>query len=641
MRADNAAYAALCVLLFAAGGCSARAAGQAQPQPQQERPAAGGAREQGIRPYASAIPRGAAADTGMFVVHTTVDRVLFEIPDSLLGREMLMISRWASVPTNFGGFNPAGFSAQEQIMTWERRGDRILLRKHSYDQVAADSTPIALSVTANNLAPIVASFAIQAISPDSAGVVIDVTDFYKGDTPAISALSPSRRRDYGVRRLDPDRSFINSARSYPMNVEIRHTQTFEAATPPSDAHIGALTVDMNQSLVLLPREPMRPRLADERVGWFTLRQIDFSSSALKAAERTVLRRWRLEPRDPAAYARGELVEPVKPIVFYLDPGTPDEWRPFIRQGVEDWNVAFEAAGFKNAIEARDPPTPEQDPEFDPDDVRYSTVRYVANLTRNAMGPSVSDPRTGEIIESDIIWYHNHLRSYRNRLMVETGATNAAARSLQTEMELIGETVRQVIAHEIGHALGLPHNMIASSAYSVDSLRSPSFTAANGVAPSVMDYARQNYVAQPGDGVTRFVRMIGPYDLYAINWGYRVIPSADPVAEQLVLDRWIAEKSGDPRFRFYGGDGMDPRAQTEDIGSDPVLASSLGIANPLTVEARAAERWTQRRVVQRDDGAQPGGAVVAEEHLFMVMYLHATNDLACGSRSFTYQCHLWF
>src|SRR5690606_5634393 len=228
MRADNAAFAALCVLLLAAGGCSARAAGQAQAPPQQAERPAGNAREQGIRPYPSAIPRGAAADTGMFVVHTTADRVLFEIPDSLLGREMLMISRWASVPTNFGGFNPAGFSAQEQIMTWERRGDRILLRKHSYDQGAADSPPIALSVNANNLAPIVASFAIQAISPDSAGVVIDVTDFYKGDTPAISALNPSRRRDYGVRRLDPERSFINSARSYPMNVEIRHTQTFEA-----------------------------------------------------------------------------------------------------------------------------------------------------------------------------------------------------------------------------------------------------------------------------------------------------------------------------------------------------------------------------------------------------------------------------
>src|SRR5690606_31782192 len=226
-----------------------------------------------------------------------------------------------------------GFSAQEQIMTWERRGDRILLRKHSYDQVAADSAPIALSVNANNLAPIVASFAIQAISPDSAGVVIDVTDFYEGDTPAISSLSPARRREYGVRRLDPDRSFINSARSYPMNVEIRHTQTFEATTPPSDAHIGALTVEMNQSLVLLPREAMRPRYADDRVGYFSIRQVNFGIADQKAPEQRFIRRWRLEPSDVQAYARGELVEPVKPIVYYLDPATPPEYRTCVRRGI--------------------------------------------------------------------------------------------------------------------------------------------------------------------------------------------------------------------------------------------------------------------------------------------------------------------
>ena len=573
-------------------GCS-RTPPATRPAPARDTAAAAGPKA-----YSKVVPSSATRDSGLFAVIRNGDKILWQIPDSLIGRDMLWLTRIAAAAEDLSPFTNAGSNINDYLVRFERQGDQILLRTHGTRYVADSALPISRSVAANTFAPIIRSFAVEAITPDSNAVVIDVTSFLESDVPAISGLSSGMRTQFKVRRLDPDRSFVESVKAFPLNVEVRQVQTFDATEPPSQQSTGTVSLTTAQSLVLLPREPMRPRLADERVGWFTLRQIDFSSSALKAAERTVLRRWRLEPRDPAAYARGELVEPVKPIVFYLDPGTPDEWRPFIRQGVEDWNVAFEAAGFKNAIEARDPPTPEQDPEFDPDDVRYSTVRYVANLTRNAMGPSVSDPRTGEIIESDIIWYHNHLRSYRNRLMVETGATNAAARSLQTEMELIGETVRQVIAHEIGHALGLPHNMIASSAYSVDSLRSPSFTAANGVAPSVMDYARQNYVAQPGDGVTRFVRMIGPYDLYAINWGYRVIPSADPVAEQLVLDRWIAEKSGDPRFRFYGGDGMDPRAQTEDIGSDPVLASSLGIANLKRVlpelptwTATAGENWS--------------------------------------------------
>ncbi|MEZ4378922.1 MAG: zinc-dependent metalloprotease [Gemmatimonadales bacterium] len=583
MSRPIAVAASLLVLL---AGC-ARGTAQTTPTPARSAtpadstPRAGAGRPSGPQPYARVIPRGATADSGLFVVRQGDNKIFWEIPDSLLGRDMLWLTRIAAAAEDLSGFTNAGSNINEYLVRFERDGDRILLRSQGTRYVADSTLPIAKSVAANTFAPILQAFDIKAETPDSLATVIDVTAFLDGDVAAISGLGSGFRTQFKVRRMDPARSFVESVKVFPQNLEVRQVQTFDAAEPPSQRSTGTISLTTAQSLVLLPREPMRPRYADERVGWFSLRQIDFSSRALKADERQLIQRWRLEPKDPAAYARGELVEPVKPILFYLDPGTPTEWRPYIKQGVEDWNAAFETAGFRNAIIAKDPPSKAEDPEFDPDDVRYSTVRYVANLTRNAMGPSVADPRTGEIIESDIIWYHNHLRSYRNRLMVETGAANPGARSLDIEHDLIGETVRQVIAHEIGHALGLPHNMIASSSFPVDSLRSPSFTSEYGVAPSIMDYARQNYVAQPGDGVTRFVRKIGPYDHYAINWGYRVIPGAEaetPQAERAVLDRWILAKADDPRYRFYGGDGMDPRAQTEDIGGDPVAASTYGLMN---------------------------------------------------------------
>jgi len=513
----------------------------------------------------------------MFTVHKVDAKYYYEVPDSLLGRDMLFLSRIAQAPQDLSGFLNAGSNTGQQVVRWERSGDRILLRGVDYRYVAADSLPIAYSVRTNTLSPILRSFRIEAFSRDSASYVVDVTSFFEDDTPLLNGLSQAQRTQFRVRRFDPARSFIDHVKSFPQNIEVKHTQTYDATDPPASRGGATLSIQMQQSMVLLPREPMRPRHADPRVGWFSIDQIDFSIPEYKAGERTLIRRWRLEPRDPAAYARGEVVDPIKPIIFYIDPGTPTEWREWIKRGVEDWKPAFESAGFRNAIQARDPPSKAEDPDFDMDDVRYNSVRYIANMTRNATGPSVSDPRTGEIIESDIIWYHNHLRSYRNRLMVETGAANPAARSLHMDMALIGETVRQVIAHEIGHALGLPHNMTASSSLPVDSLRSPSFTSRYGVAATIMDYARQNYVAQPGDGVTRFVRKIGPYDHYAINWGYRIIPNTTPASERATLDRWIREKASDPMYRFEES-GIDPRTQTEDIGDDPVRASGFGIAN---------------------------------------------------------------
>lgn len=545
----------------------------------------------GIRPYSQVITSAAKTDKGLFDLHWVDEKLYYEIPDSLLGREMLLVSRIAEVPSNYYGYYSGGSKTAEQVITFTRRRNDILIRKHSYNAVASDTLPVYRSVQANNFAPIIASFPIKAYNKDSSAVVIEMTGFFTSDIEAISGATNAIRKEYQVRRLDSGRSYIESAKSFPQNIEVRHVLTYQAASPPSNQHTATLSMLMNQSMVLLPKEPMRPRYEDYRVGWFTIKQINYGLDEQKAATQSFIRRWRLEPRDMEAYKRGELVEPIKPIVYYIDPATPAKYVPYIKQGVEDWNEAFEEAGFKNAIVAKEAPSPEEDPDWNPEDIRYSTVRWVASTIRNAIGPSVSDPRTGEIIESDIVWYHNHMRSYRNRLMIETGAANPEARKLKLDDDLIGETMRRVISHEVGHALGLPHNMQASSAYPVDSLRSGTFTQKYGIATTIMEYARQNYVAQPGDENIRFIRQLGPYDKYAINWGYRVIPEAKtPEDEKPVLDSWIEEKAGDPVYRFASSTGYDPSAQTEDLSDDPVQASTYGLMNLKRVVPNLIE-WT--------------------------------------------------
>ncbi|MFT6948411.1 MAG: hypothetical protein ACJARP_002845 [Vicingaceae bacterium] len=545
-----------------------------------------------IKAYKEIITAKAKSDDGIFHVHQVEEYYYFEIPFRQLEKDMLLVSRIAKIPAGLGGgYLNAGSKTNEQVVRWSRVNNSIHLKSISFNSVADEELPIFKSVVDNNYAPVLAAFKIKAFNKDSTTAVIEVNEFFLKDIPALSGLNNSLRKKYKVKGLDKARSFINRMQSYPENIEIRHDMTYSASEPPSDYRSGTISMQMSQSFYLLPEQAMQPRLFDKRVGWFTVSQIDYGSEALKADEKTYLRRWRLEPKDAEAYARGELVEPIKPIVYYLDPATPKKWRPYFRQGIEDWQTAFEAAGFKNAILAKDAPTKEEDPDWSPEDARYSTVRYVATSTRNAMGPSVSDPRSGEIIESDIVWYHNHLRSYRNRYLLETGAANPKARTLNTPEEEIGEMMRMVISHEIGHALGLPHNMKASFAYPTDSLRSPSFTNKWGLASTLMDYTRYNYVAQPGDGEVRWVRMLGPYDSYAINWGYRVIPNVKSAQqEKATLNAWINEKAGDPVYLFGGRNRFDPSSQTESVGDDPIKASSYGLNN-LKIVAKNLNKWT--------------------------------------------------
>ena len=550
--------------------------------------------------YTDFVSSKTKTDEGVFKVHETNDKFMYEIPKSYFGKEMLLVTRLKELPAGLGGgYVNAGSKINTQVIVWETFKNKILLKVKSYNAVANDSLPIYKSVVANNLEPVIFAFDIKTQNQDSTAVLIDVTDFFSSDVKAISGLPDSFRKTYKVKRLDASRSFINTIKSYPKNIEVVQDFTFEADEPPSNASTNTISLRINQSMFVLPEDKMMPRIYDKRVGYFSLGNVDYSSEALKADDKRYIKRWRLEPKDLAAYHRGELVEPIKPIVYYLDPATPDKLKKYIKQGVDDWQKVFETAGFKNAIMAKYAPTLEEDPEFSMEDVRYSSIRYVASTTRNATGPSVSDPRTGEIIESDIIWYHNHLRSYRNRYLLETGAANPSARTLDTPPEEIGEMMRMVISHEVGHALGLPHNMAASYAYPVDSLRSGNFTQKMGIAATIMDYARYNYVAQPGDKNIRFIRQLGPYDHYAINWGYRKIPNVkNPEQEIKTLDSWIEEKSDNPIYRF-GGARFDPSAQTEGIGNDQVKASTYGVSN-LKIVAKNLQNWTSNQTNNYDD-----------------------------------------
>ncbi|CDA72614.1 zinc-dependent metalloprotease [Phocaeicola coprocola] len=515
---------------------------------------------------------------GMFNVYAQDGKYYFEIPVSLLQRDMLVVNKLQRVPfeLNDAGVNRGtNYETQMIRFEWNKEEKKIRVRQSRPLPESPENDAITRSVRDNFISPLIADFKLEACNADSTAVIIQINDIYDGSETSINNVFDNI--NLGTSAIK-DLSRIMSIKAFPNNIVATSELTTKVREGMSAVNV---TVEVSSSLVLLPEKPMMGRLDDPKVGYFTKDLLYFSDSQQKTEEKKYITRWRLEPKpeDREAYLRGELVEPEKPIVFYIENSTPYRWRKYIKQGIEDWQVAFERAGFKNAIIAKELP---DSIAANADDINYSVVTYAASSKANAMGPSILDPRSGEILEADIMWWHNVISMVQEWITVQTGAIDPKARGTKLPDEMMGDAIRFVACHEVGHSLGLRHNMMGSWTFPTDSLRSKSFTdKMNSTASSIMDYARYNYVAQPGDGVTAVSPHIGPYDIFAIEYGYRWYGLPTPEAEKDVLYDFLNKHNGrlykyseaqDPRS------AVDPRAQNEDLGDDPVRSSELGIAN---------------------------------------------------------------